>query len=696
MKKKISLILCLVMIVSVLLSLTGCSSDSDYARITDVDYTAKVIDIPRGEGKVVITERITFDVHAADPDDGFWELWRELPENYIDGVKVHYKVNSVKQIMPDGSAKEWKQSPKLYWDDYDYVNGNPTLGPGKWFHSKGPYDEAARNYECLLFYVDNVYREKLTFEIEYEMYNAVLRYGDCSDLYISMYSGESIKYLNSFKGRIMIASDKMPRQGNYEYVTYGTNGGDFEVKESAGQNLGFHTFYFDLDKSDLKFSSDNQFLEFDLVAYGADKHIFAQHASRNDYYNVDVLDEIFAQQREYKYEAIYASYVKFAIFLICILASITAVLKAIAKVKKYENKYQFYSPEPTSATFRDIPSDLDPNFASALVLCKDKVKVDEASVYSAILLSLARKKYIELKEVLKLDVTINLLEPEMPELEPIAVFKDGDFDWYQPQPVDPREPLTPSEELYLNLIKRHAKKGSITMDEFQRRISSDYNYTNNFAKNMKKVVTDIGVNLKYFRKADYLEPKHQLTMSASGNYIVGIIMTFVSLICLTGSIGFAYGGLPLVAITYWGTGYYLNSQAHKYVLLTKLGEEEYSKWRGLYNFLKSDTLISERTYIELPLWEKYLVYATAFGLSDNVIKAIKIRCPQVVTGAGGTPSIVHSNYCRSGRIRTSGAHFHSSVRHGSTSYSSFNGSSSHGSFGYGGGGRGGGGGGGGH
>ena len=64
------------------------------------------------------------------------------------------------------------------------------------------------------------------------------------------------------------------------------------------------------------------------------------------------------------------------------------------------------------------------------------------------------------------------------------------------------EPLSKEEEeYYLSLVAKGDKGAkdilvkngyeirSITMDEFQRRISSDYNYTNNFAKNMKKVVS---------------------------------------------------------------------------------------------------------------------------------------------------------------------------------------------------------------
>ena len=94
----------------------------DYARITDVDYKAVVVDEPDREGKIIVTERLTFDIHAASKNNLFWELWRDLPEEYIDGVKVEYKVNSVKQILDNGTEIVYQESPELYWDDYDYVN----------------------------------------------------------------------------------------------------------------------------------------------------------------------------------------------------------------------------------------------------------------------------------------------------------------------------------------------------------------------------------------------------------------------------------------------------------------------------------------------------------------------------------------------------------------------------------------------
>jgi uncharacterized membrane protein len=205
-------------------------------------------------------------------------------------------------------------------------------------------------------------------------------------------------------------------------------------------------------------------------------------------------------------------------------------------------------------------------------------------------------------------------------------------------------------------------------------------------RNIENAVVNVGVNEGYFQKADYMEPRKQLKSKSTTLCVFGILFAIiVNIISYHTRMDFAFGGFFIFGISCIIGSIYLKKHSRKYILLTQYGEDEYEKWRGLYDFLNSNTLISERTIIELPLWEKYLVYATAFGLSEKIIKAISIRCPEA-----STSPILNNNYCRSGRIHRSGRSFHHSVRHGSSVHRSGGG------FGYGGGGRGGGGGGGGH
>ena len=43
----------------------------DYARITDVEYKAVVQDEPENGGSILVTERLTYDIHAASRDNTF-------------------------------------------------------------------------------------------------------------------------------------------------------------------------------------------------------------------------------------------------------------------------------------------------------------------------------------------------------------------------------------------------------------------------------------------------------------------------------------------------------------------------------------------------------------------------------------------------------------------------------------------------
>lgn len=698
-------------------ALASVENPFDYARITDVEYKAVVVDEPDSEGKIVVTERLTFDVHAASRSNTFWELWRDLPEDTIDGVKVHYNVNSVKQILEDGTEIVWEESPQLYWEDEDYVNTNTELGPGKWFHSEGPYDEDERQYECLLFYVDGLYREEVVFEIEYEMYNATLKYADCSDLYICMYSGETIEYLDSYKAEILIPNEDMPAEGNYVYSTYGTNNYCFPVEESSTANPGYHTFSFELDESDLKFRPYNEYIEFDLVSYGDDKHAFADYAPDNWYTSDNVLQEIIDAQSQYTNEAIFFTMLKIVVLIASILGSALILGYAFASKWFIKKKYNLHQPTVDIDYYRDIPSDLDPNFASALVFSKHKAPKDDSGVYSAILLSLARKKYIELSEQAynnDVQITIKKRPTQIPGQMTMSSTTSTNDMFYgaasiansgmeSVTPVETTEPivleiyyepLTPCEEYYYNLLIRHATGDTISMSTFQYRVSKDYSNTDTFVRNMDRSIVNIGIQQGYFQKADYTQPKKKLRGTSTFFWVCAIILLIIfNYVSYKTRLDLAYGSFFILGIAFIISAILLRIQSRKYVLLTQFGEDEYAKWRGLYNFLNSDTLIHERTYIELPIWEKYLVYATAFGLSEKIIKAISINCPEAAS------SEMLSNPCyRSRRFHHSiGRSFRSATRTASyTARSGGGGYGGGGGFSYGGGGRGGGGGGGGH
>lgn len=641
---------------------------NDYVKITDVDYKAVVLDEPREGGKVLITERLTYDIHAASRYNLFWELWRDLPEDSVDGLKVDYKVNYVKQINNNGTEKVFVPSDFLLWEDSDFVNN-----PYTWYHSRGPYNEDLRRYEALFIYPNGIYRDKLTFEIQYVMNNASLKYDDVSELYLTMYSEESVKDLKSFKGQILVADKDMPKKGNYIAHTFGTNNNTFDFKESNKKNPGYHTFYFELDEDDLKFKDYNQYIEFALLSFNDDKHSFTNYAPNNVYSNDVYLEEAKAELEEYDNLPILATKWKKIVLGLSVFISAIMCIFVLKKDSKIRSKHNFFYPHAHIEYFRDIPSDLDPYFASKLVFAKDKHNPDMGDSYSAITLNLVRKKYIELKRISDTqDWVFNNIV--------INILFDG---------TKPLEPLTYNEGLYFNLIVKYANGGLLPLESFQKKVSNDFDNADSFVTSFEKSIVDIGISEGYFQKANFEEVKNKCYNQGSDYIFVGICtIIFGNLLINKTRLDLAFGALFILGITMILCGLYLKKKSREYVLFTQHGEEEYNKWRALYNYLNSETLMKEKTVIELPLWEKYLIYATAFGIADKVVKALEIKHPDT-----NASEILNNNYYRSTHFRTNHRTFSRSTRNASSISRSNH--SSGGSY-YGGGGRGGGGGGGGH
>ncbi len=664
---------------------------NDYCNLTDVDYTAVLHDDLTGKAYVEITEYLTFDVHASSRSNPYKELWRELPEDYVDGLKVNYNVKSVSQILSDGTEIPYSNAYKMYWEDEDYTEASTM----RWHHSKGS-GRYPDNDESLLIYIPWTYREKMTFKIVYTMNNAALKYNDCSELYLSMYSGNSITKLNSYKAQILIPNEIMPH--SYYSYTFGTKNSRFPYTESDSINSGYHTFSINLDKSDLQFNFHNRYLEFCLLSYGEDKHIFTKYAPKNRYTYDNVLKECISENEYYEKENEIFHNLKICLLIGSILTSIFIIKNAIQKFNKAKEKFNFYEPETDFEYFREIPSDLDPLFASELVFMRDpfnenKEKKEE---YAAILLSLIRKKYVKISKsdsyqdwlnyntIITLEPLHTTYQPSNSEdsLEPSYCTINGSGNIL--------EPLTTSERLYFELLEKHARiyNNSITVEQLQKKINEDYRSTNTFANDIeKKPILESGVMQGYFQQENYDVLTKQLLSSAKSSFIWSLItLLLVNGISYFTPLALGFGAYTILGIALFWKYFYLTIKSSQLILFTQYGVNEQAKWYGLYNFLNSDSLINEKEIPDLVLWEKYLIYATAFGISEKVINAIKINA--VKLDIDTSPVLNHHSYIHSSSFhrtsRSFGHSIHTSSRGG------------FGGHGYGGGGRGGGGGGGGH
>jgi uncharacterized membrane protein len=65
-------------------------------------------------------------------------------------------------------------------------------------------------------------------------------------------------------------------------------------------------------------------------------------------------------------------------------------------------------------------------------------------------------------------------------------------------------------------------------------------------------------------------------------------------------------------------------------VLSNEGNEEIEEWKALKNYMSDFSLLKDREVPDLILWEKYLVYATAFGIAKKVIEQLKTVYPEMM------------------------------------------------------------------
>lgn len=600
----------------------------DYANITKLDYKAEFLEFPGGRGNVIVTERLTFDVNAFSENNPYWELHRPLPEKYDEGLLIRYKVNSVKQVLDNGSMLVYDESPRKYEFEYDYTGGvfSSTLGPGKWYHDR----EARSSARVLYFYVDGLYREKITFEIEYEIYNIGLPYKDSSIMTLSIYDDSSIVNIQSLNGQVLIPDNVMPQEGNYDIYTYGTNFNSFPYLVSRVMNPGYVTFAFDLTDAHLMFKPHNRNLEFVMIAYGDNRHILSRSWPEHSNSNNDML-ESFREDRE-NYETSIeqfelAKYIVLGVFTLISLIFLISTMRSHLKIRK---RNAFHNSAFRIKYFKGIPSgtsedgELDSNFAAKLVFGKHNIDRNIQDDFAAAILSLTQKGFIELAKIRNdqdweiENVKINVLN--QPKFSP------PEESFYATYTT-----LTPVEKHYFNLIVRHQLGFgglALPISAFLMRVADDHQYTNSFARGVDNAITHIGIVEKLYSSGMFKRLKEQVQSKAVRHAITGIIVMLLGNLAIYQSrLDLAFGSFFILGGAFIISAVYQGILSTGYTLFTQRGEDEYARWRGLYNYLNSSKLKKDSPGIDFELWEKYFIYATAFGVYDKFIKVLKSKKP---------------------------------------------------------------------
>lgn len=211
-----------------------------------------------------------------------------------------------------------------------------------------------------------------------------------------------------------------------------------------------------------------------------------------------------------------------------------------------------------------------------------------------------------------------------------------------------KEDLKEDEKEIYNLIKDAiGKKESIEVKELQDFAKKNYD---KYSAHVRSMVKHIKENLYSENIIDKKQEKlYDKTYSPTPTIFAGIFMAIIIFILMSllpiidvgylAAFGIAIRNslleiililLPIIAMLIVLEQNRKKARGNLYKL-TQKGEDEQAEWKGLSKYLKHYSLLNERGVFDIIIWEKYLVYATAFGISEKVIEELHASYPYVFT-----------------------------------------------------------------
>ncbi len=365
-------------------------------------------------------------------------------------------------------------------------------------------------------------------------------------------------------------------------------------------------------------------------------------ANINKIRNYNGLPSILSEEQKWADEANLtreiARYIIIGLIIIYIIIMVIYLIK-ILNVRRYQSDEQ--NKKFNIQYFRDIPREKTATPAEAAYLYKfNKTRLYAKDVQqdavSATILDLCLKKQITLRTDEKSNVFIQVigngedLKPD--ELEIYKLLKKVGQD----------------KEFEVENLKKYAHD---KYDDYRNKIINLVNSTRN---SLYKLALIDKKNEKKHEKYQNADMKSTCLFYA---YLVAIaVLIIINLPFYSKTFDLAFGTgarfgffktliilLPfIIELLYY---YKLQKYAkNKIAVLTEEGAKEKAEWKGLVNYMQDFSNFKEKTVPDLILWEKYLVFATALGIGDTVVKQMKAAYPEVFAEEYWENENISNNY----------------------------------------------------
>ena len=423
------------------------------------------------------------------------------------------------------------------------------------------------------------------YKIEYKVNDAITKYSDYAELYWQFIGNDFEISANKVKGTIYLP---------------------INVQNKENIKVWAHS----KDLNGTIYATSLNKVEFDMDSYRSGRYVevrilfpTSQIISTNRIYNSNILEKAINEETKWAEEAnkqrefedkIY-KYIEYVIYILIIVGTVFFA----TKIKKYKNivkKLDKLNPTYELEYYRDLPDEKATPGEAVFLLEKQYENFFNmyfSQIFSATILNLSLKKYIELKvdnnKKGKESIKIVNLNKQVENL------KDDE------------------KEILEFILKALGTKEEITMKDLERYITRHSSLITKLIEKTHKNVKKSMKENNYFDEEAYKKYTEYLVIMTL--YIIGAAI-------------FTILFLPLSIIFIINT-VYCNKIMKKMNVLTQAGLDQKEMWKGLKKYMEDFSLLNEKEVPALVLWEKYLVYATAFGISEKVLKQLKIVYPNI-------------------------------------------------------------------
>ena len=431
--------------------------------------------------------------------------------------------------------------------------------------------------------LDNRYATR-TYEISYTVVDAIGKYNDYAELYWQFVGAD-----------FEVDADKITGT-----ITLPSNANSEEDIKVWGHTENLNGEIYVTDTNEIKFQVEN----FDAGRYVEVRVLFPTEMieSTGRTYNENRYDDVIKEETKWANQAnlrrkweeikdeVVATFVIFVILALCIIFIEKAVKygKKLSSIKKYV-------PEQNLDYYRDLP-EKDATPGEAVYILKEPYNAFSrhfGKIFSATLLDLKLKDYIDLR-VEKTDKNKDKIY--------LKKLKESDSN------------LKSDEKRILDFAyKAFGKETEVEMKTLEKYIEKHPAGVEALINRCLKAIESQLKESKMFDKKQKEEFSNYAGLS--GVYYVFAIVTL-------------FWAFPL-AIILLINGLICGSIKKRANVLTQKGVDSKEKWKGIKKYMEDFSLLNEKEIPAIEVWEHYLVYATAFGIADKVLKQLKTIYPNI-------------------------------------------------------------------